>query len=178
MDSLMEHESNGTASLSAREAIATQIEAEISRCEQRRDQVNQQRAALNTEIAEIDNEIKSFRQAAQRLRGEPLIKQSPPGSKRGPYKQREGGTKLGQEAVDRIRDAVLLFARDHDEFRQIDIRNMPHAPTTKSSVTATGFEKLRQEGLIRLARKDGNNKFYRLTTEGLRLRDDDSSDER
>ena len=29
-----------------------------------------------------------------------------------------------------------------------------------------------------LARKDGNNKFYRLTTEGLRLRDDDSSDER
>ena len=141
MDTLLENASNGSVSLSAREAIAVQIEAEISRCEQRRDQVNEQRAALNTEIAEIDSEIKSFRQAVQRLRGEPLIKPA----KRGLQAARGQHRSPRREAVDRISDAVLLYARDHDEFRQIDIRSMPDADHEVQH-DRDGFEQLRQEG--------------------------------
>lgn len=171
MATLTHDGTNGTLPMTAREKIAAEIETEIERCEARRTGVEQRRAALATEIAEIDSEIKSFRQAAQRLRGEPLVKQ--PAAKRGPRGPYKGGKTAGGELIKRVRDAVLLFARDHDEFRQIDIRSLPDA-NLKSSQTAVAFEQLRQDGVLRFARKDGNNKYFRLTSEGLRLRDEAS----
>jgi hypothetical protein len=65
----------------------------------------------------------------------------------------------------------LRFCADHDEFRQVDIRTMSGAPTDSSSKMATAFERLRQDNVIRFARKDGNNKFYRLTSESQRALD-------
>jgi hypothetical protein len=40
-----------------------------------------------------------------------------------------------------------------------------------SSHASSVFEQLKQTNVIRLARQDGNNKFYRLTREALRNND-------
>lgn len=172
MATLTDHGTNGTVPLTAREKIAVEIEVEIERCEQRRAEREHRRAEIASQIAEIDNEIKAFRQAAQRLRGEPLI--SKPATKRGPRGPYKSERSANGELTARIRSAVMLFARDHDEFRQIDIRSMPGAEL-KSSQTAIAFEQLRQDGVLRLARKEGNNKYYRLTSEGQRQRDEATS---
>ena len=64
---------------------------------------------------------------------------------------------------------MLEFAEDHEEFRQVDIRTLPGIDPTvaKSSMMALAFEALRQEGVIRFARQDGNNKFFRLTRQAM-----------
>ena len=62
----------------------------------------------------------------------------------------------------------MEFAADHEEFRQVDFRasGLEGANIT-SSISSTVFERLRQENVLRIARQDGNHKFYRLTREAL-----------
>ena len=168
---------NGSAPVSARDRIAHDLEAEIAKSLQRERELELSFAKIKSEhdraMAEVKAERKAFEQAIHRLRGEPLIKH--PG--RGPGRPRKQVTREGRptgvsdEIVDEIRDAILRFCADHDEFRQVDIRTMPGSPTDSSSKMATAFERLRQDGVIRFARKDGNNKFYRLTSESQRSLD-------
>jgi DNA-binding transcriptional ArsR family regulator len=155
---------NGSAPASARERIAHDLEGEITQLREREEE-------LRSELTTVSAEIKSFEQALMRLRGEPLIKQPTRGPGRPPGRgQRSDGRPAGvsDEVVDTIRQAIMRFCADHDEFRQVDIRSMPDSPTDSSSKLATAFERLRQDGVIRLARKDGNSKFYRLTSESMR----------
>jgi hypothetical protein len=71
------------------------------------------------------------------------------------------GKTVSDQKVERVEAAVRRYAEDHDEFRQVDIRGVNEGLT--SSVTAVVFDVLRQRNVIRLARVDGNNKYYRLT---------------
>jgi DNA-binding transcriptional ArsR family regulator len=82
-----------------------------------------------------------------------------------PKKQKQYPKRISEEKLTDLRKVILNIAQDKDEFRQIDVRSVTNI---SSSAAATGFEQLRQEGMIRLARKDGNNKYYRLTSEALR----------
>ena len=66
-----------------------------------------------------------------------------------------------------IEASIREYAEHHEEFRQVDIRTMPNPPTTSSGAIATAFEKLRERNVIRLVRKDGNNKIFRLTSAAL-----------
>ena len=151
---------NGAAPASARERIAAELESEIAALLKRE-------RHLELELAEIKTDRKSFEQSLSRLRGEPLIKH--PGRVGRPPKDGPRSTSgLSDAIVEEVRLAILRFAEDHDEFSQVNIRTMPDSPTESSSKMAIAFERLRQDGVIRLARKDGNQKFFRLTSASLR----------
>lgn len=126
-----------------------------------------ERDKLKARLAEIEPEIKQAEKALAALRGEPL---GHPQNKRGPYKTKSSrdttGTGVSEERLTMVADGITSYtAAGHDEFRQVDIRGVVDVT---SGVTALAFEALRQRGTIRLARQDGNNKWYRLTRETLR----------
>jgi hypothetical protein len=128
---------------------------------------------LEVELRALTTEQRRYSKALAYLTGEtPVAKPGPKGPRADkPVATKTGGVKgLGAEKFAALRAAVMDYASDHEEFRQIDIRNIPglEPSLTKSSMTATGFEALRQEGVIRLARQEGINKWYRLTRETLR----------
>jgi predicted transcriptional regulator len=153
---------NGAAPASARERIAGELESEIAGLLRRERQ-------LELELAEIKTDRKTFEQSLLRLRGEPLIKHSGRGR---PPKAGESvrttPARVGPEAIAEIEAMIRRFAADHDEFRQVDIRGTTSGPMSNSSKMATAFEQLRQDGVIRLARKDGNQKWFRLTESSRR----------
>jgi len=106
--------------------------------------------------------VKRYERAIRVLTGE-TPKPSKPASK--PATK----TKLSQERVEAIKTAVLEYAQENDEFRQVDIRGVVDESLAKSTVMALAFEILRQDGVIRLARREGNNKWFRLTSEMLNV---------
>ena len=121
---------------------------------------------LHAELAGIEPELKRYERALALLSGEAPTRKS---------KQATGGrtravaSKVSTERLELVRAAVLEFCADHDEFRQVDIRNAATDPALqKSSVMATAFEQLRQDGVIRFARQEGIQKWYRLTRETAR----------
>ena len=122
------------------------------------------RAALKAELDKIDLEYKRADRALRLLTGEPT---SGPRPKPTPQKQYPKG--IDDARLEEIRAAVLKYAEDHEEFRQVDIRTMAglDPAIAKSSTMAIAFDKLRQDNTIRLARVEGNNKWFRLTREAM-----------
>jgi len=116
---------------------------------------DQRKQELIEEIAEIDRQSKRYRRALQALTSEATIGRPP---SKPPAKKYPKG--IGDERLDAIRRVVFELAAEKDEFSQVDVRGRRDI---NSSLAATAFEKLRQEGMIRVARKEGNNKYYRLT---------------
>jgi hypothetical protein len=149
-------QTNGVAPASARERIAAELEQEIAALLQRE-------RALELELAEVKTDRKSFEQSLMRLRGEPLIKH--PGRRSRSELVRPVQSKVGDEAIAQITATIHEFLErsDSDEFRQVDIRGMLNGRLANSSRMATAFEQLRQDGVIRFARKEGIQKFFRLT---------------
>jgi hypothetical protein len=118
---------------------------------------------LLDEAKRIQDETYRYKRALRALDGPDPAKAKPK------PKSTSAGTKIGEERMTKIKNEILRLAREKDEFRQVDVRS---ALDINSSVSATAFEKLRQEGFIRLARAEGNSKFYRLTKPALgELRD-------
>jgi hypothetical protein len=155
-------ETNGAASSNARSRITHDLEAEVERGRARQTE-------LRDELNEVNAELKAFEQALARLRGEPLRQPGQPdASGQAAPRVRGVGTRISTERLEEVKAAVLRFASEHDEFRQIDIRTMPGSPVPSSGGAASAFEILRQAGVIRLARRSGNQKFFRLTTEARR----------
>lgn len=145
---------NDAPPASARERIAAELEGEIAALLARE-------RTLELELIEIKADRRTFEQSLQRLRGEALRK---PGRPRKASSETRPSA-LGAERLAAIEQAIHEYveAQDQDEFRQIDIRSTVTGSLAKSSTMATGFEMLRQNGVIRLSRKAGNNKFFRLT---------------
>ncbi|HEY1437400.1 MAG TPA: hypothetical protein VGG82_07845 [Casimicrobiaceae bacterium] len=114
---------------------------------------------LRAEIAERKRELARYERALALLEGEPSAPANG-SSAPAPARKRAKPSKLGEERMAKVEAAIHEFAKDHDEFRQVDIRTVIDVT---SGTTAMAFEQLRQAGTIRLARKDGNNKWYRLT---------------
>jgi hypothetical protein len=84
---------------------------------------------------------------------------------------RSGGTrntsKIGPEMYDAIKSKTLEIAADNEEFRQIDVRTALGGSAGKSSTMSLAFERMRQENIIRFARQDGIQKYFRLTREQI-----------
>jgi hypothetical protein len=123
------------------------------------------RAAIDERLAEQRAALKRYEDTRKRLVGEPLRVNRGPYAKRGPKPSPSAARArpVSAERMEAVRQCILRFAEDHDEFAQVDIRSMPDAPVTHSGNIAHAFEALRQDGFIRFARQDGLKKLYRLT---------------
>lgn len=155
-------------SVAEEERIIVELRASI---EIRRARVTE----LRSEIDEIMPSLKRYERALQLLTGEEPVHKGPgrPASAgKSKYKpiaeQVAAGKGISEERLAAIMEAVYKLAEDRDEFRQVDVRTMLDIP---SNVASLGFEALRQKGEIRLARAEGNNKWYRLTREALAARE-------
>ena len=125
-------------------------------------------AHLDVQRQGIQAELKAYEQAIKPLIGGTAKKPKPstPAAKT--------GTKIGEQRIEELKDFIRRFAEDHEEFRQVDVRaamgRWADGATVSSAITATAFERLRQEpyNFLRIGRVDGNSKFYRLTREAAR----------
>jgi CRP-like cAMP-binding protein len=140
---------NGAGDLDLDRRIITELRDRI--------EAHQARAAtLRLEAAELIEESKRYTRALEAIIGKPPGRRRKAGAR-----VRSEPSKLSPERVAEVREAILAFARDNDEFRQVDIRaKSGHT----SGVLSLAFELLRQEGTIRLARQvPGEGKYFRLT---------------
>jgi len=134
---------------------------------QLRELVAERAAALNVieeQRQAILVELRTYEKALSALLDEPL----PRARTKRPVEAPRARTRVGPERLERIREAVLAYAEDHEEFRQVDIRASVPGDLARSSTMASAFETLRQQNVIRFARQDGVNKYFRLTRTGLR----------
>ena len=134
-----------------------------------RRRISERREALDdlqARASELTRELRRHEKALAILLDEPPTKKlgRPPGQKQ----VRNKPSNIGPERLELIERTIREFTQDREEFRQVDIRGITDI---KSSVMATAFEQLRQANVIRFARQDGNNKYYRLTREALRSSD-------
>jgi hypothetical protein len=119
-----------------------------------------ERASLDERMAVARAALKRYEDTRKRLVGEPLKAGRKPGPK---PPARTTPSRTSPEKMDQLREMILRYAEDHDEFAQVDIRTLPGSPVTHSGGIAHAFEQLRQDGFIRFARQDGLRKIYRLT---------------
>jgi hypothetical protein len=148
----------GTAELDAQ--LLPLLRAEV---EQRRNRVDE----LTTELDVVKPELRRYERVLAQLTGEPS---AAPTKKRGRPRGTKEGKGIGDDRLDAIRTAIFHYARDHDEFAQVDIRAFAGDAVTGggSGIMTLAFERLRQEGTIRFARQEGNRKMFRLTREAAR----------
>jgi|SRR5215469_5578024 len=118
---------------------------------------------LKERLSILTPELKRYEKALLVLSGEPIKGYSQATSRKVLREQRKTWG-ISEEKLDEVRQAIFSYAEDHDEFRQVDIRGVVDI---RSGIAAIAFERLRQENTIRLARKSGNNKYFRLTREAL-----------
>lgn len=150
----MQPTSNGHSATDFDAGIAATLVNEIARRRVRIDELEQ-------ELALLTPEVKRYERALA------LITNETPPAKTGP-KPKTATTpdkkRLSDSAYKEIHDAVIRFAADHEEFRQVDVR-VANGDTGhfRSSTLALGFEALRQNNILRFARQEGNNKYFRLT---------------
>jgi hypothetical protein len=129
------------------------------------ERLQDRRAVLAEQLAAIEGEIRRRERAFNVLADEAPTRGRPKRAKSQPAKDpREGGTRLSADRLQAIEDIVHELAAQKEEFRQRDVRERIDAT---SSVMSGAFEVLRQRGVIRLARVDGNNKWFRLTRDAL-----------
>jgi len=128
---------------------------------------------VRTTLATLESEVRRIQRAVKVLKGEPL---GNPQGRRGPrgsydktgsnaaYTEESTGKRrtIGEGKVNAIQAIIMQMVQEEsDEFRQVDVR--ARAKDLTSSSTALAFEVLRQRGVIRFARQEGLNKWYRLT---------------
>jgi hypothetical protein len=132
--------------------------------------------ALHAQWQQASADAKRYERALALMTGEA----SPP-ARPGPGRARQKGTihaaaprgghaSIGEDKLAEVKANLIKFITDSelDEFRQVDFRRSAAGEGIRSGTAATAFEILRQQGFLRLARADGNQKFFRLTREGLR----------
>ena len=131
-----------------RDAIATRAA--------RRDQ-------LAEELAQVKHELANYEKALTLIDGTPRVKSAKP------KPAGTSTTKIGPGRLAEVKRAVLDYAQANGgdvEFRQIDIREQM-GNTITSGLSSLAFAQLREGNVIRVARKDGNNQYYRLTRHAL-----------
>jgi hypothetical protein len=154
----MSETENGTAPLPEAEPIIAQLRTLVETRQTALAEHDRQRA-------QIVNELRTYEKALQALQGEPRKAGRPKSL------SRTAPSKMSDERIAEIEGVVREYAAGHEEFRQVDIRSaygtLPSGGTFTSGMSALAFEELRQRNVIRVARQDGNSKFYRLTREAL-----------
>lgn len=130
---------------------------------------------LTTELDEVKPELRRYERALDLMTGTATMPGPKPaglkpvGRPKGSGKRvRENPSGMSPERLGRIEAAIDAYSEDHDEFRQVDIRR--EMSGYASGPMAMAFELMRRRSVIRVARVDGNSKYYRLTRETLRER--------
>ena len=120
---------------------------------------------LTEELGAVKRELSNYRKALELIDGTHGAQRAKPGPK---PKSQQTGTKIGPERLATIERAVRAYVDEHGdvEFRQLDIREYMDNTIT-SGVSSFAFKELRDANVLRVARKDGNNQYYRLTRQAL-----------
>jgi hypothetical protein len=155
--------SNGHAATNPDDAIIDGIRAQLDGLEARR-------AELQAQLDEITPQLKRYEKAMLAIMGEPLRKdrRDPETgeivrAKPGP-KPKGTSQKASEESIERNVSAIRQLAADNDDFTQVDVRAITGEKSGQSSLA---FRALRERGVIRLARQQGNAKYFRLTRAAL-----------
>ena len=120
-------------------------------------------AALRRRIDNLRRETARYEKALALIDGSaPKLGRPPRNGAPQPKAPRE--RRVGPERLADVERTIREIAAEHDEFTQVDVRERTGF---SSSMMAAAFEQLRQQGVIRLARKDGIRKMFRLTQEAL-----------
>ena len=144
--------------------VAPELSPAIAGLRSEMEALDRERAHYQAKLDLIAPTLKKYERAIAILEGSTPGPGRPAKVVKSPVRARPAG--IGPERLERTKEAILGYAADHEEFRQVDIRTITGFT---SSNTATAFENLRQEpyNLIRFARQEGINKWYRLTREAL-----------
>lgn len=133
-------------------------------------------------LAEIDEQrdkivvaLRSYERALQALTDPDSItrrrRASKPAKTDQAQSKRTNATRMSPKRLQEVEAYVRDYAKDHDEFRQVDLRSahgtFADGATFSSGQSALAFEKLRERNIIRVSRIDGNSKYYRLTRQAL-----------
>lgn len=152
-------EANGDAPVPQVESIASQLrelvtdsQIQLAKHDEKRDK--------------LVSELRTYEKALAALTGG-----GKPARPKNQGESRTKPSKLSEERIGEIEALVREYATDHEEFRQVDLRaaysQLPSGGTMTSGMSALAFEELRQRNVLRVARIEGNSKFYRLTREAL-----------
>src|SRR5262249_46981551 len=129
-------ENGGTAQLDSQ--LVTLLRGEVAL---RRARVDE----LTAELEQLRPELKRYERILAQLSDE--AQDQPPRSQAA---ARPRGThrpaRISPERLEKVRRAILAYAADHDEFRQVDIRGIVDI---SSSVMTDAFVQLRQDHTIR-----------------------------
>jgi len=145
----------------------------IEAIQRRVQSLSARREELETELQTIAGEARRYEKALAALTSEPPQPRGRrPGRQPTPGAVRQYASRVGDERLAEIKAVILDYAKDHDEFRQTDIRAISgHS----SSIMTLAFEQLRQEphNVIRFSRQvrkagPGGGKWFRLTPSALR----------
>ena len=125
-----------------------------------------ERDALMTQIAGLDRTIKRYEKARRALEGEPTAPKVNPAKERS-VKQRATALKglARSDTWPSLREMIITYGHHHTEFTQSEFRK-EHGGVS-SGKSSLAFELLREENVLRVARIDGNFKYYRLTKEAI-----------
>jgi hypothetical protein len=135
----------------------------IARLQQLIDERTVRRDELVDELAHVDRELKAYAKSLAPLLPEAL---APPPAKRGRPPRGEGErvrakqSRIGPERMELIEAAARQLGKDDAEFRQVDVRR---ETGLTSSIMTSAFRQMRDDNIVRLARRDGINQWFKLT---------------
>jgi hypothetical protein len=151
--------SNGAPAPSVRERVAEQLRAAIAELVDRRDD-------LAAELAGVNGEIKMLERSLA-----PLAPPDPNKTRPGRPPKADGDpvrkkpAKVGPERMARVEAVVRELGKGDAEFRQVDVREQTGLT---SSIMTSAFRQLREDDVVRLARREGINQWFKLTRPALR----------
>jgi hypothetical protein len=143
------------------EMNGTKVESEAIRLiSEHLENLTQQERMARSILGQVGDERRRFEKALAVLKNEAKPKPKMPKSH-----TPEGRVRgVSDVTAATILECIREITAEQDEFRQVDVRTRLNM---SSGRTALAFERLRQDGLIRFARREGINKYYRLTEEAL-----------
>ena len=98
-----------------------------------------QHVALSDQLATVSEQLRRHKRALSTLVDEPGPKRQKPGPKSKPGRP---SSRLANETLAELEEAIRAYAVDHDEFRQVDIRNA-NGWSSSTSGTPTGGRRAR-----------------------------------
>ena len=161
---------NGHADIDPDETIKQALHERIDGLESRR-------AELQQQLDEITPSLHRYEKSLRAIEGRPMnnarprtIVEAPDGEpegepvvRRGPGRPRRSPG-VAEAAIQEIEATVRRLAAEADDFTQVQVRGITGHSSGKM---ALAFEALRQREVIRLVRREGNVKVYRLTQRAL-----------
>jgi hypothetical protein len=138
----------------AREELIQQLREEV---EERTSRIS----ILQDEIMAAREDLRSYAIALAALTGDRQRAPKVP-KKKTTY---QSGKRINEDRLGEVERTIWGLIEDRDSFRQVDVRSRMNIT---SGDTAVAFGQLRDAGVIRLVRQDGNSKWFGLTPLGVR----------